>query len=190
MKTKWIKPFIKWSFLALFLTFGTVIMVESGIDGTNSGKQSDAVTDQVQDIIDKNYDKDALREIKDFDIDFARPIEGETFYVGESLSYSISFSPLDTTYKTLDFEVLNNETSDQDVLEIREERQEILFKKRGIATLSVKSQRNPSLKKLFKFQVENVLATSLELQDENGNELKKLSLGTGDSQTIFTSILP
>ncbi len=190
MKTKWIKPFIKWSFLALFLTFGTVIMVESGIDGTNSGKQSDAVTDQVQDIIDKNYDKDALREIKDFDIDFARPIEGETFYVGDSLSYSISFSPLDTTYKTLDFEVLNNETSDQDVLEIREEKQEILFKKRGIATLSVKSQRNPSLKKLFKFQVENVLATSLELQDENGNELKKLSLGTGDSQTIFTSILP
>lgn len=190
MKKKWIKPFIKWSFLALYVAFGTVIMVESGIDGTSSGKQSDAVTDQVQDIIDKNYDKDAIREIKDFDIAFARPIEGTTFYVGESLSYSISFSPLDTTYKTLDFEVLNNETSDSEVLGVREEKQEVSFKKRGVATLSVKSQHNPSLSKLFKFQVENVLPSSLELQDENGNELKKLTLGTGDSQTIFASILP
>ena len=190
MKTKWIKPFIKWSFLALYIAFGTVIMVESGIDGTNSGKQSDAVADQVQDMIDKNYDKDALREIKDFDIDFAREIEGTTFYVGETLSYSISFSPLDTTYKTLDFEVLDNGTSDREVLDVREEKQEIAFTKRGNATLSVKSQHNPAISKLFKFQVENVLPESLELQDENGNELKKLNLGTGDSQTIFTSILP
>ena len=69
------KKIVQWASFAIFLGCSATILIESGIDGENSGAQSGGVTDQVQDLIDKNHDKETVKEIRDFSVSFVSPTE-------------------------------------------------------------------------------------------------------------------
>lgn len=190
VKKNLFKNICKWSSLALFLISSLIILIESGIDGESSGEQSGAITGQVQDAIDKNYDKESFKAIKDFNLTFSLPIEGKTFYVGDSLSYKTSYTPEDTSYKSLSFEVLENEYSSKDVLTIKEESSSIFFKKKGNAILEVTSKKNTKLKKTYFFKVDDVLPTKIELLKENNEPLTNISLGLGDTYLLNPTFSP
>lgn len=190
VKKNILKNICEWSSLGLFILSSLIILIESGMDGESSGEQSGAITGQVQDAIDKNYDKESFKAIKDFDLTFSKPIERKTFYVGDSLTYLTSYTPEDTSYKSLAFEVLENEYSSKDVLIIKEESSSIFFKKKGNATLEVTSKKNNKLKKTYSFKVEDVLPTKIELLKENKEPLTNITLAVGDTYLINPTFSP
>lgn len=163
----------------MFLGCAATILIESGIDGENSGAQSGNVTDQVQDVIDKNHDKDTIKDIKDFDISFISPKEDNAYFVGDVLQYTVTFSPKDTSYTTLNWSV-----SDSSILSVEESENKISFLKAGSATVQVENDHNPSLKKSFSFTVKSIPVTNIILAQ------KQETLNIGEAFQIDTSILP
>ena len=116
------KKIVQWASFAIFLGCSATILIESGIDGENSGAQSGGVTDQVQDLIDKNHDKETVKEIRDFSVSFVSPTEDNTYFVGDVLQYSLGFIPENTSYKTLNWSV-----SDSSILNVSESENQIVF---------------------------------------------------------------
>ena len=89
-KARQLKKGISFVCLGAYIGASLTILIESAIDGDHTSKQSDVITGQVQDMIDRNYDKNALKDIEDFNITFAESIEGRSFHAGDTLAYSVS----------------------------------------------------------------------------------------------------
>lgn len=178
-KGKLFKKIVQWTSFALFLGCSATILIESGIDGENSGAQSGNVTDQVQDLIDKNHDKETIKDIRDFSVSFVSPTEDNAYFVGDVLQYSLGFIPADTSYKTLNWSV-----SDSSILNVSESENQIVFLKQGSADVEVVSDHNPSLKKSFSFVVKNVPVSSIQLNEE------RATLNIGEAWQINTTVLP
>lgn len=173
------KKIVQWASFAIFLGCSATILIESGIDGENSGAQSGGVTDQVQDFIDKNHDKETVKEIQDFSVSFVSPAENNTYFVGDILQYSLGFIPEDTSYKTLNWSV-----SDSSILNVSESENQIVFLKQGSADVEIKSDHNPALKKTFSFIVKNIPVSSIRLKEE------RATLNIGEAWQINATVLP
>ena len=70
MRKGLVKNIFKWGSLGAYIICALTILIESGIDGKNSADQSNSVTDQIQDAIDKSHDNKTIKEITNFNISF------------------------------------------------------------------------------------------------------------------------
>ena len=130
-------------------------------------------------MIDKNHDRETIKDIKDFAITFVSPNEDNTYSVGDVLQYSITFTPNDTSYKTLNWSI-----SDPSILSVEESENKISFLKQGMTSVEVASDHNPSLKKTFSFVVKNIPVSVINLNE------KQATLNIGEAYQINTDILP
>lgn len=185
MKKPSIKTVIRYASLALFVGLSLTILIESAFEGTESTKQSDAFANPIQDALDQDYDKKSLLDIKDFSLLFQN--EKDVYNVGESLSYTPSFSPEDTSYKNLSFEVSEDK---EGILSIDEARNAIRFEKEGDARLLVSSVRHPEIQKTYAFHVQNVPLSDFKVQDEMGIEIESIHLKEGESLPLFFVATP
>lgn len=179
MKKPSIRDVARYTSLALFIGLSLTILIESAFKGTESTKQSDAFANPIQDALNQDYDRSSLVDIKDFSLVFEK--EGDAFFVGDSLTYSISYSPEDTSYKNLSFEVLDNHGSKGEILSVDEARNIIRFEKEGDARLIVSSVHRPEIQKSYAFRVQNIPLSGFEIQDEMGNEIESIHLKEGES---------
>lgn len=175
------RKIVQWGSLALFLACGTVIMVESAMDGESSGNQSGAVTDQIQDAINKNHDKETIKEIKNFAVTFENPHSDWTYIVGDKLRFSVTFSPSDTSYKELDWSV-----DDSSILSVNDTDGVISFLKKGETYVHVTNGHKPELSKEFKFTVKNIDVADIVLASTS------VTLDVGSSYQLeqFVTVLP
>ena len=179
MKRNWLKLTAAWIFLGAYIGASATILIESAIDGEGSTKQSDAITSQVQDAIDKNYDKNAIKEISDFQVSFDQDITSHSFFPGDVLSYSVSYQPIDTTYKNLIWTV-----EDDSVLTVNESQQTILFKAPGTSSITIQSERNDKLKKSFDLTCQKIPVSEIRVDKET------VELNVGDVHTLEPVVLP
>ncbi len=179
MKRIWLKLTAAWIFLGAYIGASATILIESAIDGEGSTKQSDAITSQVQDAIDKNYDKNAIKEISDFQVSFDQDIASRPFFPGDVLSYSISYQPIDTTYKNLIWTI-----EDESVLTVNESQQTILFKAPGTSSITIQSERNEKLAKSFAFTCRKIPVSEIRIKKET------VELNVGDVYTLEPVVLP
>lgn len=176
-----LKNIARIGFLLAYIACAVVILVESGVDGKNSADQSNGVADQIQDSIDKNHDKNTIKEIQDFSIEFKDRKDGDIYSVGDTLSYDVSYSPSDTSFKELKWEIVN-----KDVVHLDESSRCLSFVSSGSSKVMVSSQRNESLKKEFFFVVNTIPVTSIRLL-----EYPSSSMNIGeDSLPIQVEVLP
>lgn len=177
-KTKTIiRNILKWGSLACFLTAVSVIFIEAAMPVSISAGQSNDVAGAVQDELDKNHDKETIKDIKSFKVNFIDL--KETFFVGETLKFDIEYTPVDTSYKNLTYSI-----SDSSILSLNSASKEITFKKQGKSCLTVTSEKNPKLSNKFDFEVKNVEPTSVKILSKIGD------LNIGDTKTINYEILP
>lgn len=81
-KTKTIiRNILKWGSLACFLTAVSVIFIEAAMPVSISASQSNDVAGAVQDELDKNHDKETIKDIKSFKVNFIDL--KETFLLGK-----------------------------------------------------------------------------------------------------------
>ena len=165
--------------MGAYIGASATILIESAIDGEGSTKQSDAITSQVQDAIDKNYDKNAIKEISDFQVSFDQDIASRPFFPGDVLSYSISYQPIDTTYKNLIWTI-----EDESVLTVNESQQTILFKAPGTSSITIQSERNEKLAKSFAFTCRKIPVSEIRIKKET------VELNVGDVYTLEPVVLP
>lgn len=168
---------MKWGSFACFLTAVSVIMVEAAMPSAVSAGQSNGVAGVVQDEIDKNHDKETIKEIKDFSINFINP--KENYFVGDKLKYDVTYVPVDTSFKNINYKI-----SDTSLLSINPIDKEISFLKAGQASLTFSSEKVPSLSHNFTFEIQNIEASSIKIK----SEIKELNIG--DTKTIEYEILP
>ena len=178
-KVRSLKKGISFVCLGAYIGASLTILIESAIDGDHSSKQSDVITGQVQDMIDRNYDKNALKDIEDFNITFAESIEGRSFHAGDTLAYSVSYSPVDTSYKTLKWEIDHPE-----LLEVDQSKQNITFLEPGTSKVTVTSDQKASLSKTFTLVCSKIEVESVALSS------KKTVLNVGESISLSVSVLP
>ncbi len=175
-----IKKFSKWFFLGLFIACSLTILIESGIDGTNSANQSNAITDQVQDAIDKNHDKNTIKEIEDFSVKFTNANDDNIYYVNDTLTYDFSFTPIDTSFKDVEIE-----NSNSTVLSIKEESKTIVFNNPGVSKITFTSSRKNSLSKEFIFSVKKIDVQEIKI----ANKID-YNLNIGETYKLETTIFP
>ena len=100
MSKKWGRIISQWVALGAYCACAAVILAESAMDADSSSNQSNQVAGGIQDAIDKNYDKNAIKELKDFAVSFTCPSDFSVF-VGDRVSFSVVYSPEDTSYRNL-----------------------------------------------------------------------------------------
>ena len=116
--------------------------------GQQSADQSGDVADKVEDNLNDSYDKENLIEIQDFNISVDS--EKETYFVGETDSYNLTFTPENTSYKSLLIS-----SSDSTIVNIDQSEEKLHFLAPGEVTVTAISERNPNLIKSLKFNVQN-----------------------------------
>lgn len=175
-----VKNIFKWGSLGAYIICVLTILIESGIDGKNSADQSNSVTDQIQDAIDKNHDNKTVKEINNFNISFNNPNSNNTYFVGDNLTYTIDYTPSDTSFKELTWSIL-----DPSILKVSEATNTLSFEKKGYTKLTVTSNRKPSLVQEFEFYVKNIPVESIEITSK-----PTYPLNIGDSFDILANVLP
>ena len=151
-----IRNIFKWGSLTCFLVAVLVILIEAAIPSDISAGQSNDIANVVQDELNKNHDKETIKEIESFDINLSS--SKGIYYVGETIKYSVSYTPIDTSYKNIKYEI-----SDSSLLKVDTFKNEITFLKEGNPKIVFKSERKSELTKSFSFKVQNVLATSIKI---------------------------
>ena len=68
MKRNVIKNIFKWGSLFCFFIAAIIILVESGLDGTTSGNQSNTITDPIHDAMEESHDEETIKELTDFNV--------------------------------------------------------------------------------------------------------------------------
>lgn len=178
MAKKWGRIVSQWVALGAYCACAVVILAESAMDADTSSNQSNQVAGGIQDAIDKNYDKTAIKELKDFAVSFTCPSDFSVF-VGDRVSFSVVYSPEDTSYKNL---IWDYDTEDVDFSEADSS---IYFKRAGEIALNVRSEQNKDLTHSYSFHCQNVAVTSLELPT------KELKFNYGDDGLkIECSVFP
>ena len=167
---------IRWGALAVFIIAVGVILGESAMPGQQSADQSGDVADKVEDNINDNYDKENLIEIQNFNLTVNS--EKETYFVGESISYNLSFTPENTSYKSV---IMTS--SDTTIVNINQSEEKFYFLSPGSATVTAKSERNPNLIKTLTFNVEKVDVEEIVVE-------KQLTLQINDVYLISPTVLP
>lgn len=175
-----VKNIFKRGSLGAYIICALTILIESGIDGKNSADQSNSVTDQIQDAIDKSHDNKTIKEITNFNISFNNPNSNNTYFVGDNLTYTIDYTPSDTSFKELTWSIL-----DPSILKVSEATHTISFEKKGYTKLTVTSNRKQSLVQEFEFFVNNIPVESIEITSK-----PTYPLNIGDSFDITTNVLP
>ena len=178
MSKKWGRIVSQWVSLGAYCACAAVILIESAMDADSSSNQSNQVAGGIQDAIDKNYDKTAIKELKDFAVSFSCPSDFSVF-VGDRVSFSVVYSPEDTSYRNL---IWDYDTEDVDFLEADSS---ICFKREGEIALNVRSEQNKDLVHTYRFHCQNVPVMSLLLPT------KELNFNYGDDGLkIECSVLP
>ena len=155
-KTKLIiRNFLKWGSLTCFLATVLTILIEAAIPANISADQSNDIAGVVQDELDKNHDKETIKDIDKFDIILNST--KDIYYVNEVVSYSINYVPIDTSYKNLDYEI-----SDSSLLKIDTYKKEITFLKEGNVKLTFRSEKKKELSQTFNFVIKNIEPKSIE----------------------------
>ena len=172
-----IRNLFKWGSLTCFLVAVLVILIEAAIPSDISAGQSNDIANVVQDELNKNHDKETIKEIESFDINLSS--SKGIYYVGETIKYSVSYTPIDTSYKNIKYEI-----SDSSLLKVDTFKNEITFLKEGNPKIVFKSERKSELTKSFSFKVQNVLATSIKIDSAIS------TLNIGDSLTLSHTISP
>lgn len=172
-----IRDILKWGSLACFLCAVLVIIVEALIPANISADQSNDIAGNVQDTLDKNHDKDTIKDISNFNINFDNT--QKYYFVGDTLKYKIEYTPFDTSYKNINYEI-----SDTSILTIDSIKNEISFLKEGSTQVVFKSEKKEQLTKTFNFNVKNVEPSSISFISD------VLSLNIGDSKTLSYTLLP
>ncbi len=181
MKSHWLKTTFRWAFLAAYVGACALILVESGIDGDGSSKQSNAIAAKVEDIFNRNYDHREVKELKDFSISFDKNPSENVFHTGDVVNYTCSFSPSDASDPTLKWAI----TKGADVISVDEANQQITFQSYGEAELNVTSIKKPELSKTFTFVSEKIPVESIQAESE-------INLIAGDANvySIQVTVLP
>lgn len=168
---------IRWGALAVFIVAVAIILGESAMPGQQSADQSGDVADKVEDNINDNYDKDNLVEITNFDISLES--DKDIYYVGESVSYNLVFTPGNTTYKSI---IMTS--SDSSIVNINQSEEKIYFNAPGSATITAQSERNHNLIKTLLFNVQNVEVEEIIIEE------KQVTLQINDVYLINSTVLP
>lgn len=176
---KVVERILRWGSLAMYVACSITILVEASLDGTKSGNRSGIITNFVNQIIDNRHDRETIKEIENFDISFDGAKEDSTYYVGDVLSYSVTYSPSNTSFKGLSWNIEHN-----DVLEINENECSITFIKEGTTSVSITSQRNQNLKKEFSFTVKNIPVENLTVY------YPPSSINVGDAYQLTANVSP
>ena len=178
MSKKWGRIISQWVALGAYCACAAVILAESAMDADSSSNQSNQVAGGIQDAIDKNYDKNAIKELKDFAVSFTCPSDFSVF-VGDRVSFSVVYSPEDTSYRNL---IWDYDTEDVDFSEADSS---ICFKRAGEIAFSVRSEQNKDLAHTYRFHCQNVPVTNLVLPT------KEVNFNYGDDGLkIECSVLP
>lgn len=168
---------IRWGALAVFIIAVGVILGESAMPGQQSADQSGDVADKVEDNLNDSYDKENLIEIQDFNI-FVDS-EKETYFVGETVSYNLTFIPENTSYKSLSIS-----SSDSTIVNIDQSEEKLHFLAPGEVTITAISERNPNLIKSLKFNVQIVDVEEIVVENKN------VTLQINDIYVINSTVLP
>lgn len=165
--------------LLLFLICSVTILAESAVDGTGSANKSNSITDIVQDVINENHDNNTIIDISDFSISFDKSSTIDSFHPGDSLSFSISYFPENTSYQGIDIV-----SSDTNVVTIDQDEKKLNFINEGTSIVSFTSTKKEELKKTFSFIVEHINIEEIRLQETS------LSLKVNDTYQLNPIILP
>lgn len=170
---------IKWGSLGMFIACSLTILIGASLDGDISENRSGIITDFINQIIDDHHDRETIKEIEGFDISFENDETNKIYYVGDTLSYSVRYSPIDTSYKALEWTI-----DDPSILEIDQNECKLSFLKEGSTTIHVASERRNDLKRSFSFAVKNIQVEQI------GLDLTTLAVNKGDSYQLSPIILP
>ena len=176
-KLRWLFELIRWGSLAVFVACVVVIFAESAMPGAQSGQQSGEVTDVIEDGINQGYDKENLIDIKDFDIELSP--KKDFYYIDDKIDFTINYTPANTSYKNLLWE-----TSTPDLVSIDETASQFKCLNAGTAEISVKSEKNSSLKKSFSFEIKEIPVSGISISTT------AVTLNINDIYVIEPQVLP
>lgn len=171
------KTILKWLSLVAFFVCSIVILAESAVHGTQSANQSNNVADIIQGGIDDNHDKETIKELNNFDIEFIN--QSNEYFVGDIINFKPTFDPIDTSFKNLIYEVNDDTLAEIDIM-----KNQISLQKAGELIITVKSERKEALTKSYTFTINNVPIESIELGCET------INLNINESFQLKPTILP
>ncbi|MBO8427801.1 MAG: VanZ family protein [Firmicutes bacterium] len=167
---------IKRGSLVCFFIASVIILVESGIDGKTSAAQSNSIGSVIQEGINENHDKETIVSIKDFEVNLLNPSENNVYYVGESLNFTFTYTPENTSYKEIKTEYDENYVSIVG--------NTIYFEKAGNTTIKFISEKDENLSKTLQISIKNVEIESLEFKE------KEVTLNVDEVYTNEIEIKP
>ena len=148
MKRNVIKNIFKWGSLFCFFIASIIILIESGLDGTTSGNQSNTITDPIHGAMEDSHDEETIKELTDFDVTLEDENDDNIYNVGETLTYVVTYNPADASYKEIDV------LYDEEYLNI--ENTSIHLLKQGDTEITFKSNRYENLSKTLQISIKNV----------------------------------
>lgn len=172
-----LRDILKWGSLGCFMVAVLVICIEAAIPADISANQSNNVAGVVQDELNKNHDKETIRDLNSFDIQFDN--NKKEYFVGDKLKFDVSYDPIDTSFRNLEYKVGSPELIDLNIKEST-----ITFLKEGATYLKITSERNSELTKIFNFNINKINVESLKIN----NKIQTLNIG--DTQRINFEIIP
>lgn len=153
-----------------------VILVESGLDGVTSSGQSDAITSVVQDSMNEDYDKDNVIELENFEVKIENPRESNLYYVNETFTYSITYTPENTSYKDINYDY------DGEILKVNNNVVTCLAP--GNTSITFTSVHNEELSQTIDLQIIHKEIESLDILD------KDLTINVGDIYNLNYTVAP
>ncbi len=173
-----VKTVFKWIFLGCYVIAGVVILAESAVEGEESAAQSDSVTSIFNDSLDQDYDEDNVIDIEDFDVDFSTGNQ-TSFYPGDTTSFSVGYTPSDTSFKSIDV------SYDEDYISI-DSNSTITFLDIVESTeITFTSQRYTNLTKTYTFSIIEKAVESVTITDSPSE-----NLNINDTYQLEVEVLP
>lgn len=179
MKTSWKKiiyRIVQWGFLAAFVCACILILVESATPGTESASQSTAIATIINERIEENHDKKTIKEIEDFSFEYDN---SKTLYPGDTLDYTIGYTPEDTTYKNVTFSLSN-----ESIMKVDSVNSSLSFLEPGECDLTITSEHKTQLSKTYHFTVNRIAVTGISVS------VSSLSLNINDIYALNAEALP
>lgn len=168
--------------LIAFLGCVLVLIVESSLDGTTSGNQSNTIGGGIADIINNNAgDQSKLVEPESLTI----KNKADSISIGDEYVLSTSLLPENSSFKSITFE-----SSNKDIATVNDEGT-IKGLKEGSTTISAFSSSYPTIKDSFELKVNAIAEESIELSISNAKTVDGVyQLDKDRTYTLKTTFNP
>jgi len=174
---KW-RIILRYIFLGLYIFCIGLIIYESTVVGSESASKSDEVATPFINKENDEYDNSHVVEITDFDVSLSS--DSSRFYVGDVITYAVSFLPEDTSYKGYDIEY------DNTYIKVNSIDNKIEFLKDiSSTTITFKSTRNESLSKSFTLTILPIDVSEISITNKPTSFFNE-----GDTYQLTYKILP